>query len=939
MSLPINLSTENALLLIAAWGLLFVFLLGLLIKQKLRYQALFAKLKAARSDLFIQRFWHTLSSEQVLLILDSRQTQGLKQTGAANRLNRYGPNRLAEKPARPAWLLLASQFKSLLIIILIAAAVLSTAIGDLTDGMVILMVVIINALLGFYQEYKAEKSLAALKHMLALQAKVRRDGHISAVPAEQLVPGDIVMLEAGDKIPADGRIIDVHNLEVDESALTGESLPVAKQSSALADRQLAVAERSNMLFMNTAVTRGRAEMIVTATGMHTEMGRLAGLLAEAEEGETPLQRQLDSLGKRLAVIAVVIISALFASALWRGEPLLQTAFTSIALAVAAIPEGLPAVVTVTLALGMHRMARQRAIIKRLAAVETLGCTTCICTDKTGTLTLNQMTARSLFYQGQRYRVSGEGYSCAGDILPENARHASVNFEALLGPISLCNDSHVHENRAVGDPMEGALRVLASKGGCDQQAALARLPRIAEIPFDAEHKFMATFHGAGDQIKVFIKGAPEVLLKRCDTLLDGEGVAAIVHHSILAENSAMASRGLRILGVATRTLQASAFDAQADLFQHIKQLTFIGLIGLQDPPRPEALDAIRLCQHAGIAVKMITGDQKVTATAIARELGLPGQVIDGTELADLTEQELAARINAIAVFARATPEQKVRIIKALKASGHIVAMTGDGVNDAPALKNADIGVAMGLAGTDVAREAAAMVLTDDNFATIVKAVKEGRAIYENMLKFVRFQLSTNIGAILTVALAPLLNMPVPFSAVQLLWVNIIMDGPPAMALGVDPPRAGGMNEMPRDPNARILSWRRLSNLFSYGLTMAVGTLAVLYYGLHTGEQARALTLAFTTFVLFQVFNVFNARAEKQSAFNRQFFSNRLLWLAIIGVVLLQALVIYWPPAQAVFRTTALNQTECLIAVGVASLVLVLEEFRKFFSLAIRSLMKK
>jgi Ca2+-transporting ATPase len=337
--------------------------------------------------------------------------------------------------------------------------------------------------------------------------------------------------------------------------------------------------------------------------------------------------------------------------------------------------------------------------------------------------------------------------------------------------------------------------------------------------------------------------------------------------------------------------------------------------------------------------MITGDQKVTATAIARELGLPGQVIDGTELADLTEQELAARINAIAVFARAAPEQKVRIIKALKASGHIVAMTGDGVNDAPALKNADIGVAMGLAGTDVAREAAAMVLTDDNFATIVKAVKEGRAIYENMLKFVRFQLSTNIGAILTVALAPLLNMPVPFSAVQLLWVNIIMDGPPAMALGVDPPRAGGMNEMPRDPNERILSWRRLSNLFSYGLTMAVGTLAVLYYGLHTGEQARALTLAFTTFVLFQVFNVFNARAEKNTAFNRQFFSNRLLWLAIIGVVLLQALVIYWPPAQAVFRTTALNQTECLIAVGVASLVLVLEEFRKFFTLAIRSLMKK
>lgn len=934
----IDLSIENALMAMAIFALLFVLSLGLLIVQQRRNKVF--RSSGPVPDQLILRPWHTLSVEQALLILDSKASAGLSQADAAKRLDYYGPNRLTEKPPRPAWLLLASQFKSLLIGILIAAALVSAAIGDWTDGIVILIVVTINASLGFYQEFKAEKSLAALKHMLALQAKVSRDGHNSAVPAEQLVPGDIVKLEAGDKIPADGRIIGAHNLEVDESPLTGESVPVAKQDAALADRQLAVAEHTNMLFMNNAITRGRAEMLVTATGMHTEIGKLAGLLTEAEEGDTPLQRQLDSLGKRLAMVAVIIISALFASALWRGEPLLKTAFTSIALAVAAIPEGLPAVVTVTLALGMRRMARQRAIIKRLAAVETLGCTTCICTDKTGTLTVNQMTARALFYQDRGYRVSGEGYGIVGDIRPDGETDAAVDFEELLRPLVLCNDSQVRDNQVLGDPMEGALLVLAAKGGIDSKTTLAELPRVAEIPFDAQHKYMATFHSAGDGIKVFIKGAPEVLLDLCDTRLDSQGaVSAINRKSILAENGAMASRGLRVLGLAMQTLPADAFDAQADLFPYIKQLTFVGLIGLMDPPRPEARTAIQQCQKAGIAVKMITGDQKATASAIAEELGLTGEVIDGGELAELTEQELAARINGIAVFARAAPEQKVLIIKALKASGHIVAMTGDGVNDAPALKNADIGVAMGLAGTDVARESAVMVLTDDNFATIVKAVKEGRSIYDNMLKFVRFQLSTNIGAILTVALAPLLGMPVPFTAVQLLWVNIIMDGPPAMALGVDPARPGGMDEPPRTPNARILSWARLGNLFCYGLTMAVGTLGVLYYGLHSGGRNHAVTLAFTTFVLFQVFNVFNARSEKYSALNRQFFSNRLLWLAILGVVLLQSLAIHWPPAQAVFRTSTLNQADCLIAVGVASTVLVLEELRKLLTRAVRRLWKK
>ncbi len=880
-------------------------------------------------DVELQPGWHTLSVEEALAAQASDLVAGLSQTEATSRLNCYGPNRLAEKPPRSAWYLLLSQFKSLLILVLMVAAILAATIGDLIDGAVILVVVIINALLGFYQEFQAEKSLAALKNMLALQAEVRRDGRTIELSADQLVPGDIVILEPGDKIPADGRIISCHTLEVDESALTGESVPVAKQHQAFELATLPLAERSNMLYMNNAVTRGRAKMLVTATGMDTEIGKLAGLLAEATDRDTPLQIQLDSLGKRLALIAVAIIGLLFITALWRGEPLIETAFTAIALAVAAIPEGLPAVVTVTLALGMHRMARQRAIVKRLAAVETLGCTTVICTDKTGTLTVNQMTARSVFYKGQNYKVSGEGYELDGEISPTND---DDDLADLLLPLALCNNSHLQDRQVVGDPMEGALLVLAAKGGIDKAQAVSQLPRIAEIPFDAEHKFMATFHQQGDQVKVFIKGAPEVLLKLCNSVADNNGNSLpLKRDQLLAQNQIMAGTGLRVLGVAVRTLSADDFNADNDLFQYIRELSFVALVGLMDPPRAEAREAIKLCLQAGIAVKMITGDQKVTAFAIAQELGLSGDVIDGEELAGLDDEALAGRINAITVFARTAPEQKVRIIKALKADGHVVAMTGDGVNDAPALKSADIGIAMGVAGTDVAREAAAMVLTDDNFATIVKAVKEGRGIYDNMIKFVRFQLSTNIGAILTVAGAPLLGLPAPFSAVQLLWINIIMDGPPAMSLGVDPVRTGSMDEAPRNPDARILSLRRFGNLFSYGLIMAVGTLGVLYYGLQSGESRHAETLAFTTFVLFQVFNVFNARAEKGTTFNRHFCANRWLWLAVFGVILLQILVIHWPPAQRIFHTTALTPPDWLIAVGVAVSVLVVEELRKLLQL--------
>ena len=859
--------------------------------------------------------WHTLSAAVVVQVLGSDTVRGLAAATVAERTQHYGANRLNEKPPRPLWLLFAAQFQSGLIAVLVGAAVLAATVGDIQDGVVILAVVVINAALGFYQEYQAEKSLSSLTNMLALQAQVRRDGRTVVLPADQLVPGDIVVLEAGGKIPADGRILEAYGLEVDESSLTGESLPVAKHAQPLDNAAQPLAERSNMLYMNNAVTHGRGLMIVTATGMATEIGKLADLLAQTEDSATPLQIQLDSLGKHLVLIALAVIALIFAFALWRGEPLIQTALTAIALAVAAIPEGLPAVVTVTLALGMHRMARQQAIVKRLAAVETLGCTTVICTDKTGTLTVNQMTARELFYQGQAYTVSGEGYSVEGTILPSAP---SGHWAALVAPLVLCNDSYWQGQQLIGEPMEKALRVLAAKSGAELGTLSQQWPRLAEIPFDAGHKFMATFHRHDDQIIVFVKGAPEVLLARCANANEADGLAA---------NTRMAGSGLRVLGFASRVLPDDAWRPEADLFSLIQDLTFVALVGLMDPPRAEAKAAIKLCQQAGIAVKMITGDQKITAMAIAQELGLSGLALDGEALAEMDDDALAACINDISVFARTVPAQKVRIVNALKAYGHVVAMTGDGVNDAPALKSADIGIAMGNSGTDVARDAATLILTDDNFASIVTAVKEGRGIYDNMVKFIRFQLSTNMGAIIAVAVAPMLGMPVPFSAIQLLWINIIMDGPPAMSLGVDPVRAGCMNEAPRPPQARILSLQRFGNLLSYGLTMAVGTLGVFYYALHTGDVLHATSLAFTTFVLFQVGNIFNARAEKTTAFNAYFLTNPMLWLALAAIVLLQITVVHWPVAQELFHTTALSLTDWGLASAVAASVLVLEELRK------------
>ena len=874
--------------------------------------------------------WHALEIANAAQQLDVDPSTGLAAREAASRLASSGLNRLAGPPPQSPWVLFLSQFKSILILVLVGAAVLAALIGNVKDASVILAVVVTNAIVGFYQEYRAEKSLAALRKMLPLRTHVRRDGNKLDIDAETLVAGDVVLLEAGDRVPADGRLVVAANLDIDESTLTGESQPASKQATALPAHDLPLGDRLNMAYMNTMVTRGRAEMLVTATGMQTEMGRLSQQLAMTPDSPSPLQVQLDQLGKRLGAVALTLVGLLFLLQLYRGVGLSHAILASIALAVAAMPEGLPVVVTVTLALGMHKMAKHRAVVKRLASVETLGCTTVICSDKTGTLTLNQMTVRTFFYRGQRFDVTGEGYEAKGAINAESPQAALPDLAALLYPLVACNDSRVEEGRAIGDPTEAALLTLAAKAGLDREAALADCPRIAEIPFDSAHKFMATFHREGESIRLFVKGAPDVLLARCGHFLAADQEVLLdsaLRDRINEEYSALASRGLRGLLIASRLLSADEFAAQPEPSAWVSDLTFVGLIGLLDPPRAEARQAIAECKLAGIAVKMITGDHRDTGVAIARELGLEGAAITGAELDRMDGSQLAGAVDGIAVFARVAPRHKVLIVQALQARGHVVAMTGDGVNDAPALKTADIGIAMGVTGTEVAKEAASMVLTDDNFATIVSAVRQGRALYDNILKFIRFQLSTTAGAILTIFFAPLAGLPEPFNPIQILWVAMIMDGPPAVSLALDAARVGIMGDAPRHRAEPVLPWSRLGRIAAFGLTMMVGTLGVLYYALNSGSESSALTLAFTTFVLFQFFNVFNARVEHGSTFNAGFFKNRMLWGSLAAVLGLQALAVHWSPAQSIFGTTALSAAQWAIAVGVASSVLILEEGRK------------
>ena len=860
---------------------------------------------------------------------------GLSSAEAAVRLAEYGRNELAATVRVAAWRRFFGQFRDLLIVILLVAATVGFLVsGELKTPIVVLVVVLLNAVIGFVQENRAERSLDALREMLVATVRVRRDGVLHRVDIGDVVPGDVVLVEAGGRIAADGRLVSATNVEVVEAALTGESQPVAKGL--------------DMVFMNTTVTRGRAELVVTATGMDTRIGHIAQLLQRTEGDPTPLQHQLDGLARHLAALAAAIVVVVVAIGLARGEPAADLLLTAVALAVAAIPEGLPAVTAVTLALGVSNMAKQHAIVKRLASVETLGCTSVICSDKTGTLTLDEMTAVVLVTQLQSHAVTGSGYAPLGDI-EHLAGDDPVAIDAALEAMALCNDAEVRRVddawQLVGDPTDGALLVLAHKGGVDVADLRARHPRLADVPFDSTHKFMATVHemvtdGGHRVVRVLVKGAPDVLLGRSSAVVGDDGALAPVntHRArVVGHTARLGALGQRVLAVASRELSTDAWSEFAagggDAADLVADLTLVALAGIVDPPRPEAAAAIAAARDAGIAVKMITGDHPSTAAAIGAQLGLHGEAITGADLDGLDDEQLDRRIDDIAVFARVAPEHKLRLIAALQHRGNVVAMTGDGVNDAPALKKADIGIAMGITGTEVSKEAATMVLTDDNFSTIVTAVERGRTIYANIVKFVRFQLSTTLGFALVFLLAAALDVAggKPFTAIAILWVNLIMDGPPAMALGLDGADGDAMLHPPRPRGERILTGERWVAVLTSAATMAAGTLALLAWApggaAHAGTASVAGTMAFDAFVLFQFCNILNARHDTRTLFHRDTLHNRWLWSALGGVLALQLAVTHLGPFQRLFSTTSISTAQWLVCIAVASSVVWVDELRK------------
>ena len=785
----------------------------------------------------------------------------------------------------------------------------------------------------------------SLRKMLSAQVRIRRDGTVMSVPTETIVPGDVVLVEAGDRLPADGEIFLASNLEVDEAALTGESHPVEKNTEPV-DPTAPIGDRHSHAFMNTTVTRGRGEILVTKTGMDTEIGRIAGLLAATPTEKTPLQRQLDGLAHQLVYLAGIVVALVMITNIARGESFGDVLLTAVALAVASIPEGLPAVTVVTLAIGVSQLASRNAIIKRLAAVETLGCTSVICSDKTGTLTLNQMTATMFLFDGRLHDVTGSGYSNDGTV-DELSAASSDTLATTARGLALCADAVVHHTAAgdelVGDPTEGALVVLSEKLGIDVAQVRGEYPRIAEVPFDSTTKYMATVHrfpipGGGSLVRIYVKGAPDVVMARCNQVLWMHDTAAMSTHraALDAHYDAMAADGLRVLALAVRQLPDAEWDefvsSGGRVEDLLNDLTLAALVGIVDPPRPEARLAIAEAQSAGIEVKMITGDHAVTAASIGRQLGIDGRAITGADIERMTDDELRDQIDEIGVFARVAPEHKMRLVGLLQSKKRVVAMTGDGVNDAPALKKSDMGVAMGITGTEVSKEAATMVLTDDNFATIVGAVRQGRAIYHNIVSFVRFQLSTAIGFSALFLIASIFGIAngKPFAAIAILWVNIIMDGPPAMALAFDKPVANVMQQPPRPMDEPILTKRRWSAVITSAVTMAVGTLLVLQLapGEPSYNQASvAGTMAFCTFVFFQFFNILNARNETHSVFNRRTLSNWRLWAALGGAGFFQVLVTVIEPLKDLFNVISISFGQWLICAAVASSVVFVEEARK------------
>ena len=859
--------------------------------------------------------WHGMPVEEVVQNLKTDPQIGLAVTEAAAQLQRHGRNELREKPRRGVLRMLLDQFADFMILVLIGAAVISGVIGDVKDTVAIIVIVVLNAVIGFVQEFRAERAMAALKAMAAVSARVLRGGEPLTLPAAEIVPGDVVLLEAGNVVPADLRLIEAAQLKVDEATLTGESVTVEKHTRALAEAGLSLGDRKNLAYKGTVVTYGRGRGVAVATGMDTELGKIAASLQQDGELKTPLQKRLAQFGRRLALAALAICVMVFVIGVMRGESVMLMLLTAISLAVAAIPEALPAVVTISLALGARKMVKQHALIRRLPAVETLGSVTFICTDKTGTLTQNKMLVEEIFADGQLLR----DWSALREGL----------WPLLFKAMALSNDaSRGKHGKTSGDPTEVALFLAALQAGFDKAALETESPRLLELPFDSERKRMTTFHRQPQGVMAFTKGAPESVLPRCVSVLTAAGEAPLAAADMLENAERMAADGLRVLAVAYRAWPALPAANDADALE--SGMVLLGLVGLMDPPRHEAKEAVSLCKSAGITPVMITGDHPATARAIALRLGIVsdgGRVLTGAELDRLGQAEFEAEVREIRVYARVDPQQKIKIVQALQDQGEFVAMTGDGVNDAPALKRADIGVAMGKGGTDVAREAAALVLLDDNFATIVHAVREGRRIFDNIRKFIKYTMTSNAGEVWTIFLAPLVGLPIPLLPIHILWINLVTDGLPGLALTAEPGEKGIMRRPPRPPRESIFSHGMWQHMVWVGLLMGGVSLATQAWAYHTGS-AHWQTMVFTVLCLSQMGHVLAIRSEKESLFSVGIFSNRWLLGAVALTFALQMATVYVPLLQPIFKTEALSAGELALCIALSSVVFVAVEVEKW-----------
>ena len=881
--------------------------------------------------------YYSLNVKEVLRSLKTSE-KGLTKKEAEQKSDKYGINEIEKREKITPLQIFVRQFTSFIVVILLAAIVISLLIGERLDAIVISIIVVLNGVFGFVQEYKAEKAIEELRKLTALKAKVIRNGQEIEIDSKELVPGDIILLETGSKVPADARLIQITAFQVDEASLTGESVPSKKVIKPLKDA-IQVTDQENMVFMGTIITKGHAKAVITNTGMNTEIGKIAEMVQEVKEKLTPLQEKLKGFGKWLGVVTIGICAVVFGVGVLRQYltiGLIETAYASemflaaVALAVAAIPEGLPAIVTISLALGVRRMAKRNALIRQLPAVETLGCTNFICSDKTGTLTKNEMTVREIYANNALIKVTGEGYSPEGKFSYVGSEVLDTkNIELLLSIGALCNDSRLNNNKRweiFGDPTEGALLVSASKAGFKRSELEKQFPRIYEIPFDSERKCMTTIHKVNRENVAYVKGAPDIILTKCKYINFNGKVKELTGEDkkrILNINQDMANKALRVLGFAYKPLTEKYKSTPEEVE---KDLIFVGLQAMIDPPREEVKEAVVKCKTAGIEIVLITGDHKLTAVAIAKELGLfkeGDKAISGDELENLNDEKLDKIIEDIVIYARVGPEHKVRILNALKKKGHIVAMTGDGVNDAPALKKSDIGVAMGITGTDVAKEASDMVLTDDNFASIVNAVEEGRGIYNSIKQFVQYTLSSNLGEILVVFSAILIGWPLPLIAIQILWVNLLTDGLPGLALGLDPFSKDIMKKPPRKRKENIISKEVIQNILIVGFVMGIGTLFMFYgYGVET-DKARSI--AFTTLIMFQLFNVLTYRAKN---FKINVETSRFLIGSVVISVLMQIAVLY-TPLNVAFKIVPLGLFDWIKILLVSCTLFIILESRKMF----------